>query len=70
LDGEAFLAHVHDPFSLIYNQNSLKPQPRLEATFNVPGTTELDNVSNAGALEIVMNTSQPSVTCVYIIRAY
>ena len=70
LDGEAFLAHVHDPFSLIYNQNSLKPQPRLEATFNIPGTTELDNVSNAGALEIVMNTSQPSVTCVYIIRAY
>lgn len=70
LDGEAFLAHVHDPFSLIYNQNSLKPQPRLEATFSIPGETELDNVSNAGALEIVMNTSQPSVTCVYVIRAY
>ena len=70
LDGEAFLAHVHDPFSVIYDQNSLKPQSRLEASLNIPAATVLDNVSNAGALEIVMNTSQPSVTCVYVIRAY
>ena len=63
-------AHAHDPFSVVYDQGSLKPQTRLNSVLSIPLETELDNVSNAGALQINMNTSQPSLTCVYIIRAY
>ena len=63
-------AHTHEPFEIIYDQGSLKPQSSLIADVNIPATTNLDNVSNTGALQIDMNTSQPSVTCVYIIRAY
>lgn len=62
-------AHVHDPFQVIYDQNSLKPQPRLNSALNIPNAT-LDNASNAGSLQINMNTAQPTLTCVYIIRAY
>ena len=63
-------AHAHDPFTVAFDQNSLKPQSRLVADVNIPITTELDNATNVGALEISMNTSQPSVTIVYLIRAY
>jgi len=65
-----FPAHGHDPFDVVFNQNSLKPQPGLVASVNVPPQTLLDNASNVGALQINMNTSQPSLTCIYIIRAY
>ena len=64
------LAHTHEPFEIIYDQGSLKPQSRLFANVNIPATTVLDNATNVGALQIDMNTSQPSLTCVYIIRAY
>lgn len=63
-------AHAHDPFQVVYDQNSLKPQSRLQSEVNIPITTELDNVTNTAALQISMNTSQPSLTCIYIIRAY
>ena len=63
-------AHAHDPIAVFYDQGSLKPQSRLIADVNIPVTTVLDNVSNVGALEISMNTSQPSLTVLYIIRAY
>lgn len=62
-------AHVHDPFQVVYDQNSLKPQPRLNSALNIPNAT-LDNASNAGSLQINMNTAQPTLTCIYIIRAY
>ena len=62
-------AHAHDPFQVAYDQNSLKPQPRLNSTLSIPDAT-LDNTSNAGSLQITMNTAQPTLTCVYIIRAY
>ena len=63
-------AHAHDPISIFYDQASLKPQSRLTTDVNIPVTTVLDNASNVGALEISMNTSQPSLTVLYIIRAY
>ena len=63
-------AHDHDPITVIYDQSSLKPQSRLVADVNIPATTNLDNASNEGILSISMNTSQPSMTCIYIIRAY
>ena len=64
------LAHDHEPFEVAYDQGSLKEQSRLVANVNIPGTTTLDNASNKAALSISMNTSQPSMTCIYIIRAY
>jgi hypothetical protein len=64
------LAHGHDPFIIEYDQATLKPNSRIVATASIPLETVLDNNINKGALEITMNTSQPSLTCVYIIRAY
>lgn len=63
-------AHTHDPFDIDFDTNSLKPQSSINATVNIPSTTVLDNASNIGALQIDMNTSQPALTCIYIIRAY
>jgi len=67
---DSIQAHAHDPFQVVYDQNSLKPQSRLQSEVNIPITTVLDNATNTAALQISMNTSQPSLTCVYIIRAY
>lgn len=65
------IAHGHDPISVTYSQGSLKPQSRLTVSdAYVPSTTVLDNATNVGALQIDMNTLQPSLTCIYIIRAY
>jgi hypothetical protein len=68
--GNDFIAHNHDSFEVVYDQNSLKPQSSITATVNIPSTTVLDNATNIAALQIDMNTSQPAVTCIYIIRAY
>ena len=64
------VAHAHDAFIVQYDQGSLKPATNLTADVNIPSTTVLDNASNVAALQIDMNTSQPSLTCLYIIRAY
>lgn len=63
-------AHAHDAFEVTFDQGSLKPRSNLTAQVNIPSTTLLDNAINVGALQIDMNTSQPSLTCIYIIRAY
>ena len=65
----SLVAHGHDPFVVEYDQGTLKPNSRLVANATIP-TATLDNAINVGALEIIMNTNQPSLTCVYIIRAY
>ena len=65
------VAHGHDPFLVNYDQGTLKANSRLIANASIDTlNTELDNSINKAALEITMNTSQPSLTCVYIIRAY
>lgn len=69
-DDDAIVAHTHDPIEITYDQGTLKPQSNISSTAEIPATTVLDNASNIGALEIEMNTSQPSLTCQYIIRAY
>jgi hypothetical protein len=69
-DDAALEAHVHDSFTVRYDQGSLKPYPRLTGDVNIPSTTVLDNITNIGALQINMTTTQPSLTCIYIIRAY
>lgn len=64
------LAHSHDAINVVYDQGSLKPLSSISSTVNIPSTTLLDNATNVAALQIDMNTTQPSLTCIYIIRAY
>lgn len=66
----SFLAHNHDPIDVEFDTAGLKPPSSLNASVSIPSTTTLDNNSNIGALQINMNTTQPSLTCIYIIRAY
>lgn len=69
-DSDFLLAHTHDPLDVVFDTASLKPSSSIVATASIPATTVLDNASNIAALQIDMNTTQPSLTCVYIIRAY
>lgn len=68
--GNEIIAHTHDEIEVQFSTSNLKPQSTINATVNIPATTNLDNLSNRGALQINFNTSQPSMTCLYIIRAY
>lgn len=69
-DSRSVVAHGHDPFIVEYDQGTLKPNTRIIANAEIPLATTLDNAINKSALEIQMNTSQPSLTCIYLIRAY
>lgn len=64
------LAHTHDEIEVVFDTNTLKPQSSITAEVNIPVTTVPVNTPNIGALQINFNTSQPSLTCLYIIRAY
>lgn len=66
----SLLAHGHDEIEITYDTNNLKPQSTLNSSVNIPANTVLDNSLNVAALQIDMNISQPSLTCLYIIRAY
>jgi hypothetical protein len=69
-DSEFLLAHNHDPIDVQFDTASLKPSSSLVGSASIPATTVLDNGTNVAAFQIDMNTTQPSLTCVYIIRAY
>ena len=69
-DDPQLQAHNHDPIDVEFDTNSLKPQSSITANANIPSTTVLDNATNIAALQIDMNTSQPAVVCIYLIRAY
>ena len=69
-DSDFLLAHTHDPIDVQFDTASLKPASSLVGSANIPATTVLDNATNIAAFQIDMNTTQPSLTCVYIIRAY
>lgn len=63
-------AHTHDEVEINFATSNLKPQSTLNASVNIPANTNLDNLQNRGALQVNFNTSQPSLSCLYIIRAY
>jgi hypothetical protein len=49
----------------------MRPNTSIVIDVEAPNANlNLDNASNRGALQVNFNTSQPSLTCVYIIRAY
>jgi hypothetical protein len=69
-DDTNLIPHTHDSIDVTFDTASLKPASSLVGSASIPGTTVLDNGSNVAAFQIDMNTTQPSLTCVYIIRAY
>ena len=69
-DSQFLLAHTHDTIDVQFDTASLKPVSSLVASAQIPASTLLDNATNVAAFQIDMNTTQPSLTCVYIIRAY
>lgn len=62
--------HTHDDFDVVFDGSRMRPQSSIIADANLPVSTILDNVANRSALQIDFNISQPSLTCIYIIRAY
>jgi hypothetical protein len=62
--------HTHDDFEVVFDGSRMRPQSSITADVNLPVSTTLDNVANRNALQIDFNISQPSLTCIYIIRAY
>jgi hypothetical protein len=69
-DVEYIEAHDHGEFDVVFNSTGLRPKSSIITDVNLPGTVNLDNTQNERALQIDMNISQPTLSCIYIIRAY
>lgn len=63
-------AHDHGEFDVLFNSIGLRPKSSIITEVNLPGTVNVDNTQNERALQIDMNISQPTLSCIYIIRAY
>lgn len=64
-------SHTHDDFDVEFDSTRLRPSSTLTANVRIPIQTDfLGNSDNESALQIDFNVSQPSMTCLYIIRAY
>jgi hypothetical protein len=68
---DVIVPHVHDEFDVEFVRGTLRPNSTLTVAVEAPNANlSLDNDANQAALQINFNTSQPAVTCIYIIRAY
>lgn len=68
---DVIVPHVHDEFDVEFVRGTLRPNSTLTVDVEAPNANlSLDNQSNQAALQINFNTSQPGLTCIYIIRAY
>lgn len=68
---DQIIAHAHEPFEVEFDTASMRPLTSLTVPVTAPTTNVfLDNASNQGVLQVNFNNTQPSLTCVYIIRAY
>ena len=62
--------HIHDDIVVNF-LDKMKPQSNITANVELPIQADLiDNNANKNALQIDMNVTQPSLQCLYIIRAY
>jgi hypothetical protein len=68
--GDFIEAHDHGEFDVVFDSSGLRPASSIITDVNLPGTVNLDNTQNERALQIDMNISQPTLSCIYIIRAY
>lgn len=67
-DSTLFLSHNHGTFDIQMSQATLKPQETFTVNELSIGSVSPDNLNDA--LNITVTTNQPSLTIVYIIRAY
>lgn len=64
-------SHTHEEIEVNFDISGLKPETSLEVDVAAPAANlNLDNTRNVGVLQINFNTTQPGVTCLYLIRAY
>lgn len=64
-------SHTHDEFDVEFDVSGMRPNTSLDVVVTAPASNlNLDNTRNVGVLQINFNTSQPGVTCLYLIRAY
>ena len=63
-------SHDHPEFEVAIDTTGLRPSSSVTVDCIIRDQVELDNVSNKSALQIDMNTAQPTLGCIYIIRAY
>ena len=67
---DAIEAHDHPEFEVSIDTAGLRPSSSITVDAKIKSNVGLDNVSNKAALQIDMNTAQPTLGCIYIIRAY
>jgi hypothetical protein len=68
---DVIVPHIHDEFDVEFVRGTLRPNSTITVNVEAPNANlSLDNQSNQAALQINFNTSQPGLTCIYIIRAY
>ena len=70
ISGSVIEPHDHEEIEIAFSTGNLKPRSTLLASANIPLATTLDNAANRSVLQINFNTSQPGMSCIYIIRAY
>ena len=68
--GDLIEAHDHGEFEVFFDSGGLRPNSNIIVDVNLLGQVEIDNTQNEKALQIDMNVSQPTLSCIYIIRAY
>ena len=63
--------HDHDEIEIEFDGSRLRPASNINVIVNLARQTGLlQNDANKNALQVDFNTTQPSLTCLYIIRAY
>jgi len=70
ISGQVVEAHDHDEIEISFVQGTSKALNSMNAIGSLSPNLVLGNTENKGALQINFNTSQPSMSCLYIIRAY
>ena len=68
--GDYIEPHDHGEFDVEFDSAGLRPATSIICDVNMPATVNLANVQNEKALQVDMNISQPTLSCIYIIRAY
>lgn len=68
--GDFIEAHDHGEFDVEFDSTGLRPLSSIVVDVNLPATVNVDNTLNEKALQIDVNIAQPTLSCIYIIRAY
>jgi hypothetical protein len=68
--GDFIEAHDHGEFDVEFDSSGFRPNSSIVCEVNLPATVNVDNTQNEKALQIDVNIAQPTLSCIYIIRAY